>query len=776
MVSKENENITLDGQPRPPAKRKSRSTRGLLNKVNALEEQMEQVKNNLENVVSLLLRIAPATLSSGSPLAAHSILSTNGGKKDNGQAMTQSDCGHTSNQPQSAPSLEQWVEQIASGSSLSNKPDSQRHDVTFQLEAHEVENDEEDSLTEEEKDQPEGETEGMSIMRDILRREERKRLRADGHLPSVSVSPKLGFKPSDHNQFASSDSPRFDHDIPNNSFGMKKRKRVEYDPNPEQRRSSVAPLDPIELGLCSEIYGRELFALFFHGAHAFIPVFDPSKDTLESLRDRSSFSITAILFVGQKIKDAGREVSNLQKSLKDHAEYIGKTTLFSPIAHIEALQAMIVLASWGDTGWRPGSHAISMATDMELYKCLPKLAEKGANTSVQSDPRRLEEEASWTQGARLWLIVCKLAIEMSLNYGRPLLLDENLIFPHMFSLLDHPGGLQTDSRIIASCELLQLRLPAYKATLARDNETLDRALQIVNDGAGAWEQKWKTYYMQKGVSSEDILVTDLTTQRCFLSVLANSWLLRYIGGPHHVSMLPPHRRRWILSSLDNARFITERILSTEKEKLIHANHFSHVALASVCRIYIRLASLFPEAVDLRRVAKELTQLADVLAQFPGFYFAQQLRYVINKARQRKILPPETRPSSPRRAANSTTNYQETGNIDSDHPTHTHGLSSELRSIQHASELATNESPLEFDPLLVEQLLNETFLNRPPDAAIGMSGQHPGEVNWAQVFENPSVSWSQNEPFAPLDPQSSFLSWLDFPALDPDQYGHRPTQF
>jgi hypothetical protein len=48
-------------------------------------------------------------------------------------------------------------------------------------------------------------------------------------------------------------------------------------------------------------------------------------------------------------------------------------TLFSPVAHIDVLQAMsrsgndlnltatVVLTAWGDTSWRPGGHALRIA-------------------------------------------------------------------------------------------------------------------------------------------------------------------------------------------------------------------------------------------------------------------------------------------------------------------------------------------------------------------------------------------------------------------------------
>jgi NAD+--asparagine ADP-ribosyltransferase len=48
-----------------------------------------------------------------------------------------------------------------------------------------------------------------------------------------------------------------------------------------------------------------------------------------SLRQRSSFAIATILYVGLKCEEAGSAVSDLQHQLREHAEKIGKppTTL-----------------------------------------------------------------------------------------------------------------------------------------------------------------------------------------------------------------------------------------------------------------------------------------------------------------------------------------------------------------------------------------------------------------------------------------------------------------
>lgn len=791
MSQPENDETRISGLPnetgpsRSAPKRKSRSTRGLLNKVVALEDQMQHVQSNLENVVSLLLRLAPTALPAGSQVstdpARHNIPQPGlGGSNNNVQTHLAGFCETSEQRPVS--SLEQWVQQIA-GDAASPTVDLQQQFVPQDrtvggstAEGSEISSEDERDHTVEEETK-----EGLTFMRDMLRSEEKKRLHADGHWKSPIESGLSSHRDQEHITADDRGHRTETDDRLRNPCLKRKRSANDWEPSD---RSPARVRDPIHLGLCSEAQGKELFDLFFQVAHSFIPVFDPSKDSWESLRRRSPFSIFAILFVGQKIRDAGHEPSNLQQLLREHAESLGKTTLFCPIADIEALQAMIILASWGDTGWRPGSHAVSMAIDMELYKCLPRLAERLQTPSAFTNDRDEDTEQRLVVGSRLWLLVCKMAIEMAYNYGRPMLVDESLIFPHLHALLKHPAHLPTDSRIVAFCELLYLRLTLHRNILSNNRQELDHLLQIFNDEARGWEEKWRNYYIQQGVHMDNILVTDLTTQRCFGSVLANSCVLRDIRSPHDIEILSPHRRHLLLASLDDARLICSRIIATEKDKLLHANHYSHVALASVIRIYIRLATLFPRSVDLRRVARDLSQLTEVLARFPGFYFAQQLRYAISKARQRRILPPETRPTSPKSLFNQSAEYTRqnqpkprSSSVPS-MPWFNHFPPSELAPQQHQTEkfpeqagstgtTITSESPMEFDPFLAEHLLNETFNQvRPLDGISEWNPQIGAGDNWNQSSQGGNeTEWLPNQSSvgtAIPDAHNSFLSWLEFP--------------
>ncbi|ORX34852.1 hypothetical protein BD324DRAFT_653107 [Kockovaella imperatae] len=680
----------------PPKKRRGGIRVALKAKVGTLETQMSHVQATLDKVVSLL---------------------------QHNEAQPRP--GTLVKPPNPAPfSLEDWVQKNAHASTSANS-----NNLVPAM--HRLEpvvgsgDDDEDGESED--------TEALGLMRGMLKREASRRLREDGHPVQRT---REGFS-----------GRRVDQIIGANDQSPNRRRIDSLDDTilSVSRHSgelTEARLDPIALGLCSEAEARTLFDLFFALAHPFMPVFDPSEDNWLrqvtdwtpidrlSLRTRSAFALTAVLFVAKKIQEAGQPMSRTQAVLREQAEKLAKETIFSPVSSIEALQGMILLASWGDTGWRPGSHCLSMAFDMGLYRCLPRLQRrKGDRLKDGKSPleydRSAVDEKRLIVGARLWLLVVKMAIEMSYNHGRPLLITDTDVLANADALLDHPLSLPSDSRLIASCELLILRVPLFRVTLSETYENHDQALRIFNDGAPGWERRWTKYYIAKGVSEDDILLTDLSTQLCFAIVIANSSLLRYVEGPGDVSSLSLHRREWLLSALESAGLVARRILGREKYKLKGANHYSHVALAGVARIYIRLATLFPEHVDQRQAANDITQLADVLDTFPGVHFAQQLRHVVQKARRKGVFGRAPHVSS--------------------------RTMSDTHSIESSSSHQVTQSPLDFDIFLAEQMLNTSNVGPvQPDLSDPFAG----------LFDtgNPTAGWesfNNNDPF-----EQHPMPWLE----------------
>ncbi|GMK57174.1 hypothetical protein CspeluHIS016_0400080 [Cutaneotrichosporon spelunceum] len=474
------------------------------------------------------------------------------------------------------------------------------------------------------------------IYNNMLSLAEAARLKADGQdgqeeLPTILPRPQL-----------------FNYDL---SPGPPRKKTRLSDPQlrralPTQRGDNTQWRNPVQMGFCVDAKGRALFDLFMQ-AQVYVPIFDPEVDTWESLCERSPFAVTAIIMVGSKIEDAGGPPSCLQTLCREHAEMIGMHTLFTPVARIEVLQAMIVMASWGDTSWRPGGHALRIAMDMGLYRCLPYLSQTGMGAGKSA--AELADERPLVVGARLWLALYKSEFEMAFNLGRPALFAAEDTITHARRFLDHPLAIRTDSRLVATCQLLTHRLPLHQpfsiwpaATRITD---LDGRIESANAAYTAWFKEWDAYYEGREPKSS-FLRESLTTQYSHALLHTNSRILHGVRSRRDMAHLSEHRAQWLRQALASAQTLVEMALRGEAyaTDFAKANYYTHIGVAFAARMVIRLTSLMPDAVDLRQTGRDLEAVTQILAQVPGFQFAQQIRDILGRARRQHVLPPASRGS------------------------------------------------------------------------------------------------------------------------------------
>ncbi|KAK8866058.1 hypothetical protein IAR55_001209 [Kwoniella newhampshirensis] len=425
-----------------------------------------------------------------------------------------------------------------------------------------------------------------------------------------------------------------------------------------ERGRHVFP-DPVDLGWCAPERGRQLFDLFFDKCGVYQPCFDPEYDTL---RERSAFAITTILAVAAKCEDAAGPTTDLQLKCREHAEKIGMSTLFTPVSRVEIVQAMILLASWGETFWRPGGHAIRMAMDLGLYKCLPYLLESGMG--VGKTPEEIENERPVVVGARVWLTLFKLEYEMSFAYGRPGLFSSESTIKNARKLLKHPLSLPTDARLVSSCESLAWRMPLHQpVALAPSNSMntfslpdMDDKLRQVNRNLNECYEYWDDYFAQKGIPEGHFLRETLITGRAGAFLATNSYVLHGVRSRRDVAMLSNERRQWLQEAGKRAQELVTKCLHGQQytKNVQFANLLTHYNIAYAARFMIRMASLVPESCNLRQVGRDVEQVAQMLNKVPGFQFAHFLRDVVKKARRDHVLPPSSR--APSRYPSPTRNH------------------------------------------------------------------------------------------------------------------------
>ncbi|WOO82902.1 Protein priB [Vanrija pseudolonga] len=406
--------------------------------------------------------------------------------------------------------------------------------------------------------------------------------------------------------------------------------------------------DPVTLGLVGEEEGRRLFDLFHAGASDYVPIFDPATDTFDEIRRRSPLCLTTIMMIGQMCADA--EVggkSELGVKLKRHAEKIAASTLFSPIASMSIVQGLILLATWGDTAWRPVNHANAVAVDMGLYRCLPNLIATGMGAG--RTPDELEADRRCVMGARLWLVLTRFKLAMSMNHGRPVVNpDEDGTISTARRLLEHPLSIPTDSRCIALVELVLHRQMGLQMLLTPEYVSppeVDEIVHKANEAFDGWGDFWADYYASRGTGADNFLVTELSVMKSHSILQFHYHVLRGVQTKLDVDCLPRRRRHWLVRSLHVADELVAHMVQPEAlVRLRFADHYAFVGLAFAAKYLLRLARILPERVDLRGVVRNVTTLADQLNRFPGFSFHRQLRHVAARTRARHRLPESGLPS------------------------------------------------------------------------------------------------------------------------------------
>ncbi|WVQ71655.1 hypothetical protein IAR50_001195 [Cryptococcus sp. DSM 104548] len=423
-------------------------------------------------------------------------------------------------------------------------------------------------------------------------------------------------------------------------------------PIPQTTHQHAYP-DVVSAGYVDEEEGRAMMQVFYSGSSNFIPCYDPAVDTWDSLRHRSPFSITAIIWAGARVRDGGGPHSEMQKACRSHAEFIAKGTLFNPVHRIEAVQSMLILSAFQDNGWLPGGHAVRMAIDMGINRSFIHLLRTGMGKGKTGE--ELEQERSLVVHSRVWFGLYLMEHQMAYGTGRPAIIREDETIHQCRRLLDHPLSITSDARLVSTVELTALRSPLHiELTAAPDfpiAESTLRRLKQANQDFDAWERYWDrilTDRFRKGKG--DFFRESLVIQRQYAELFVNSQLLRGVKEPSDVVGMPEEKRALAIRAMRNAQKCLDICLHGENYRngLRYAVHYTHVCAAFAASFLIRIARLFPYELNLKKTAKDIEELASVLADIPAGRYARSLRLILRKARRQKVIPAPSVISSPTR--------------------------------------------------------------------------------------------------------------------------------
>ncbi|GFZ43370.1 hypothetical protein JCM24511_01090 [Saitozyma sp. JCM 24511] len=409
--------------------------------------------------------------------------------------------------------------------------------------------------------------------------------------------------------------------IDSRNIHLRVKKKTKPDPTPRNPFPDV-----ITKGLVSETEARELWDIFFSGCHYFVPLWDKSYDTYETYVERTPFSTNGLLAVAAKIRAGNGPLGPTFHRCLEEAQGIARSTLFGPIVRKEAVMAMLILSVWSQNGWLPCGHALRMGLDMNLHRALDKLADGNEHRSDA-------EERDLVVSARIWLNC------------------------YMHDHLSHPMVSETDMRLIAGVELVNLRIrvaehlnPLHGKVDSQTISFVKRAFADLQD----WYREWHGIHRQR-YDEESVLVRLLEAEL----VYAQLWTVCVALRGCQWNKLPPDQRELAFQAKDAAMRCLEIFLKSanfrahlkcvQADNAPDATHDQLVSVAFAAVFLLKIAILYPSAISLPDLISQVNELAHVLsAECFAERYALTLRLMLSNFR-RKTGALSTVPGTPRMA-------------------------------------------------------------------------------------------------------------------------------
>ncbi|WWC88185.1 uncharacterized protein L201_003090 [Kwoniella dendrophila CBS 6074] len=428
------------------------------------------------------------------------------------------------------------------------------------------------------------------------------------------------------------------------SLRVKKKKR----PDPTPRNPFP---DVVTKGLVTELEARELWDIFFKGCHYFVPLWDKSYDTYETFIVRTPFSTDALLAVAAKIRAENGPLGQTFQRCLEEAQGIARSTLFGPIVRKEAVMAMLILSVWSQNGWLPCGHALRMGLDMNLHRALDRLANK-------DEARSEADERDLVVSARIWLNCYMHEHLVSLGTGKPLLLRDDSSVRGARDLLSHPMASETDMRLVAGVELVNLRIRILEHLTPLhgkiDSATISFVKRMLSD-LNSWYKEWYSIHRTR-YEDEDVLVKLLETELCY----AQLWTVCVALRGAQWDKLAPDQRELAFQAKDASFRCLEIFLRHEnfRKHLKYATHDQLVSVAFAAVFLLKIAMLYPTAVPLPFLISQVSQLAHLLsAECFAERYALTLRLMLSNFR-RKTGAMSTMPGTPRLSMSAGGNGQQ----------------------------------------------------------------------------------------------------------------------
>ncbi|KAL5049492.1 hypothetical protein BDW71DRAFT_217552 [Aspergillus fruticulosus] len=394
--------------------------------------------------------------------------------------------------------------------------------------------------------------------------------------------------------------------------------------------------DIVSRGIISEEDARCIYERFMNCSKNFIPLFDPVRDTFDSIRSRSLFCFTVIVYLASRAASDFRGDTHLQRVLQDEAQQLAEDSFFAKPTKLETVQGMILLAAYSEKTWFSTALILRTALDLGLEKSLDTLLAQSAPPRSYLSASMEDRQLVWQ--TRTWLISSTLELDVASGTGRKSRLGD-VDISKLRKFLDYPLSLHSDMRTVSIIEYHQIRTrgrqiienSAAAPIISTELPAIMRKLQ-------QWWEEWDELHQQNafhpGAFQRSSLKLMLNYAKVFTYCAAIARIQKLQQTPEGDQGISSDAVLGLWKSMVEVIESQLTLLVTEAAyrcQLVWAPTYPALTIAFITTFAIRVARWHPTLINRRLVLQRARQILEYLKQPPYPDIHRTVQIVVNYA-------------------------------------------------------------------------------------------------------------------------------------------------
>lgn len=316
--------------------------------------------------------------------------------------------------------------------------------------------------------------------------------------------------------------------------------------NRKRRRTQIelrndTPLDFITKGLISIEQARTYWEDFFGGCDRFVPVFDPSYDTFESVRFRNSFLFNAVCTMGCTVGDGESQLPHvLNFELK---KLLNQVVMAQTKQSLEVVQALLVIACYSSERSLVLSFATRLALDVGMVNAFEELTASLMSTDAACNVDR----AHLIRCSRTWFELLVLENMLQVDAGKLPTFATKGSARRCRVLLQQPETTPLDLRLLSQVELNHLRTKIHHKLQQHDGGSGEDVLDEIRDARidiDVWFADWENLMANSQIAGIErpMLLVNLKVQRHWCEAMTYFRGVKCLGIENIDAMSPEGRK------------------------------------------------------------------------------------------------------------------------------------------------------------------------------------------------------------------------------------------